>query len=128
MSSFLVLTWLAVMVVGDLRSGRISTAMLWPGIAATLAMSVGHPAVLAAALMTASPYLFAALARACGGGDLKLAFVLGGLVGDVGAALLVVLGAAVIAVVTHLRAHTDAAGRPHAPALVAAALCALGAV
>ncbi|MGC4963677.1 prepilin peptidase [Gordonia sp. DT218] len=126
MSSFLVLIWLAVVAVGDLRTGRIATALVWPGIAATIGMSVGHPGVLAAAVVTATPYLVAVLARACGGGDLKLAFVIGGMVGDVGAGLVVVVLAAMVTLGPHLRAHAGEPGRPHGPALVTAALFTLG--
>ncbi|WAC55301.1 prepilin peptidase [Gordonia sp. SL306] len=126
MSSFLVLIWLVVVAVGDQRTGRIATALVWPGIAATIGMSLGHPGVLAAAVATATPYLVAVLARACGGGDLKLAFVVGGIVGDVGTGLVVVVLAAVVTVLVHLRGPAREPGRPHGPALVTAALCALG--
>ncbi|GAA3715472.1 prepilin peptidase [Gordonia hankookensis] len=126
MSSFLVLIWLVVVAVGDLRTGRIATVLVWPGVAATVGMSIEHPGVLAAALATATPYLLAALARACGGGDLKLAFVVGGMIGDVGTGLMVVVSAAVVTAMAHLRGPARETGRPHGPALVTAALCALG--
>ena len=55
---------------------------------------------------------------------MKLAFAVGGVVADPATGLLVVLLAAVTALVGHGRARSGA-GRPHAPALAGATLCAL---
>lgn len=124
MCTWLVLVWLARIVVGDLATLRIPTALLWPGVAAVVANSLVHPAIAVGAVVGATPYLVAALAGISGGGDVKLAFVLGGLIADPLTGLVMILLASSAGVAAHavLRRRTPL---PHAPALVAAAVCLL---
>ncbi|MFW0794586.1 prepilin peptidase [Gordonia sp. CPCC 205515] len=124
MSLWIVLVWLSRITVGDLHTRRIPTPLLWPGIVATLAMTPIHPAIGLAALTAALPYLAAAFAGLGGGGDVKLAFVLGGLLGDAATGLVMVLLAAVFGVLAHA-ALRRRGPLPHAPALVAATVCLL---
>lgn len=119
-----VLVWLARITVGDLDTRRIPTPLVWPGIAATLAMTPSHPGVGLAAIVAAMPYLLAVVAGLGGGGDVKLAFVLGGLLGGAAIALVMVLFAALVGAFTHAALRHRAA-LPHAPALVAATVCLL---
>ncbi|MGV9711162.1 prepilin peptidase [Gordonia sp. NPDC003424] len=121
---WVVLLWLCRITVGDLRTRRIPTALVWPGIVATVGMATTHPMVGLTATVAAVPYLVAALAGLCGGGDAKLAFVLGGLVADVATALLVVFLASIIGFAAHAGLRTRDA-LPHAPALFGATVCLL---
>ena len=91
-----------------------------------LCSSIVHPVIGYSALVTAFPYLVGALTRMSGGGDLKLAVVIGGLVAEPGLGALTVLMAAIIHLTgrrprDHLRRP-----RPHAPSLVVASAVALG--
>ncbi|MDY6809250.1 MAG: prepilin peptidase [Actinomycetota bacterium] len=124
MCLWIVLMWLSRIAEVDLNTRRIPTSSLWPAIAATLAFTGAQPTVGLAALVTAAPYAVAAAAGLCGGGDVKLAFVLGGLLADVAAGLLVVLLAAVLGLAAHVVTRRRD-GLPHAPALVAATVCVL---
>ncbi|MEE3850460.1 prepilin peptidase [Gordonia sp. LSe1-13] len=124
MASFIICVWLSIIAVHDRRTGRIANGAVWPGVLAPVAMATHDPAVLASAGVAALPYLFAAVAGLGGGGDIKLAFALGGLLADPTLALLVVLTAAILGAAGH--AFTCSRGpRPHAPALVAAGICGL---
>ncbi|MBJ7291196.1 MAG: prepilin peptidase, partial [Williamsia sp.] len=75
-------------------------------------------------LVLAAPYLVATTFGACGGGDLKLAVALGGVVGDPALALLVVAAAALVTLaVIALRGRSPrGAGVAHGPALAVAAV------
>ncbi|MFW0784929.1 prepilin peptidase [Gordonia sp. CPCC 206044] len=122
---FVVPVWLAVIAITDRRTGRIPTALVWPGVAAVAAYAAVHPVVAVAAFVTAMPYLGAALARSCGGGDVKLAFAVGGIVADPGVCLCVVLLAAVLSLITHAVGASVPRARPHGPALIIATICGL---
>lgn len=112
--------WLLVLGEVDRATSRLPTAKLWPGIAAVGACGIsdmlsGHPGVLAAALVSALPYVVAGALGHSGGGDLKLAFVVGGLCADPSTALLVIGLAQAVALVGFT---TDRRRRrPHGPAL-----------
>ncbi|AZG44266.1 prepilin peptidase [Gordonia insulae] len=126
MSECVVLIWLAVIAAVDSRTGRIPTPLVWPGAVAPLVVGVAEPSVALAAVVTACPYAIATLVRLCGGGDVKLAFAIGGLLADPGLGLLVVVFAAVVDVVGRGRREVSSSGgRPHARALVGAAVCGL---
>ncbi|MEE4022944.1 prepilin peptidase [Gordonia sp. PKS22-38] len=124
MSSFIVLVWLSGIAVHDRRTGRIPNSAVWPGVLAPVAMAAHDPAILASAGVAAVPYVVAAVAGLGGGGDIKLAFALGGLLADPAVALLVILLAAILGAAGHALARSRGP-RPHAPALVAAAICGL---
>lgn len=124
MATFIVLIWLATIAECDRRTGRIPTAAVWPGIATPFALIPTDPGVATAAAVAAVPYLLAALLRQSGGGDLKLMFAIGGLVADPALVLVVVLVAAVLGGLDHVTARSRGP-RPHAPALVTAAVCGL---
>lgn len=111
--------WLSAIAVRDARTRRITNTLLWPGVVAVAGMGVTSPAVIAAGLIAASPYLLAWLLRQCGGGDVKLALIVGGLVADWATALLVTLLAAVLSTIAALVARSPSL--PHGPALVGAA-------
>ncbi|RPA19656.1 prepilin peptidase [Gordonia sp. OPL2] len=124
MASWFVLVWAGVIALGDARTGRIPTPLVWPGVAAPILVGVDHPVVVASALVTALPYLVAAVAGRCGGGDVKFAFAGGALVADPAIGPAVVLVAAVVGLAGHLRAGRSGP-RPHGPALVGATVGAL---
>ncbi|MFT4201526.1 prepilin peptidase [Gordonia sp. (in: high G+C Gram-positive bacteria)] len=113
--------WLLTVGEVDRRTGRLPTVMLWPGIAAvTVTGSVGgEHRLLVAAVAACTPYVIAGMIGLVGGGDVKLAFVVGGLTGDPSAALVVVCAAQLIAAVGFARAGGRA--RPHGPALAGSA-------
>ncbi|MCX2965087.1 prepilin peptidase [Gordonia sp. NPDC062954] len=125
MATVLVLCWLATIAERDRRTGRIPVALMWPGLVIPVTLIPTDPTVAAAATLAAVPYLIAALVGHGGGGDIKLAFAIGGLVADPTLALLVVLLAATLGGLDHLWVRSGGP-RPHAPALVAAAVIGLG--
>lgn len=124
MATVLVLCWLATIAERDRRTGRIPVPVMWPGLVIPVAMFPTDPTVAAAATLAATPYLIAALVGHGGGGDIKLAFAIGGLVADPALALLVVFLAATLGGLDHLWARSGGP-RPHGPALVAAAVIGL---
>lgn len=110
--------WLSAIAVRDARTRRITNTLLWPGVVAVAGMGVTSPAVITAGLIAASPYLLAWLLRQCGGGDVKLALVVGGLTADWATAMLVVLLAALLSAIAALVARSSSL--PHGPALAGA--------
>lgn len=116
--------WLSAIAVRDARTRRITNTLLWPGVVAVAGMGVASPAVIVAGLIAASPYLLAWLLRQCGGGDVKLALVVGGLTADWVIAMLVVLLAAILSAIAALVARSSSL--PHGPALVGATAFLLG--
>ena len=120
MSELAILSWLVVVSVGDLRTRRIPNALVWPPIVAVTAMGAAEPPVLLAACAASAPYLHAFRAGTCGGGDVKLAYVCGGLATRWDAALVMVAAAAILALVAALAARRSRHGQPHAPALALA--------
>lgn len=121
----LVAMWLGVIAVTDGRTGRIPTAVVWPGVVAPLATGICDPQVLLASTLTATPYLLGTLSGRCGGGDVKLAFAIGGVLADAGAGLIAIVLAAIFTLIAYARAPRERRRQPHAPALVAAASCLL---
>ncbi|GAA1480677.1 hypothetical protein GCM10009624_11170 [Gordonia sinesedis] len=120
----LVALWLGRIVEADLASRRIPNVLLWPGVGAVAASALAQPHLAAAAAITAAPYLAGWLTRRVGGGDVKLAAVLGGLVGDWRTGLLMVALASAVTLIGHAvtrRAEATA----HAPALAAATVVCL---
>ena len=103
--------WLSAIAVRDVRTRRITNTLLWPGVVAVAGMGVTSPAVIAAGLIAASPYLLAWLLRQCGGGDVKIA--------------LVVLLAALLSAIAALASRSSSL--PHGPALVGATVLLLAA-
>ncbi|MEO9328572.1 A24 family peptidase [Gordonia aurantiaca] len=122
MTELAILLWLAGIAVTDLRTRRIPNPMVWPGVVAVASTGVAEPGVVLAGLVAAAPYLVAFYTRGCGGGDVKLAFVCGGLALCWDAALTMVALAALIALATAVVTRRSGRGDPHAPALVVA-LC-----
>lgn len=122
--TLLVALWLARIAATDLATHRIPNALLWPGIVAVAASSVTQPAIAATALATGAPYLVGWVTRRVGGGDVKLAAVLGGLAGHWSGGLQIVLLAALGTLVLHALTQRRAAA-PHGPALIAAAMVTL---
>ncbi|HNP58887.1 MAG TPA: prepilin peptidase [Gordonia sp. (in: high G+C Gram-positive bacteria)] len=116
----IVAVWLVALGEVDRATSRLPTAQLLPGIAAVGICGVGeslagHSGVLVAALVAALPYVVAGLLGHSGGGDLKLAFVVGGLSADPATALLVVGLAQLVALVGFVTERRRL--RPHGPAL-----------
>ena len=110
--------WLSAIAVRDARTRRITNTLLWPGVVAVAGMGVTSPAVITAGLIAASPYLLAWLLGQCGGGDVNLALVVGGLTADWATAMLVVLLAALLSAIAALVARSSSL--PHGPALAGA--------
>ncbi|MCF8569747.1 A24 family peptidase [Gordonia sp. HY002] len=120
---FVTLVLVAVSVVCaviDARTGRIPNAITLPAIGLVVAVGVVAPSVLIAGLACGAVYLCAFVFRACGGGDVKLAVVVGGAVGIPAAALLTVVLAAVLSLA--VSAVTRRRVTAHGPALVGAAV------
>ncbi len=122
-----VVVWLLALGDTDRRTSRLPTSMMWPGLAAVLVQgaadaAAGRPGMLAAALAGTAPYLVAHLLGQVGGGDVKLAFVVGGLLGDPLVAVVAVGMAQVVGLAGWCADRRRR--RPHGPALtgVAAAL------
>lgn len=117
MATLAILLWLAAIAHSDLRSLRIPNVLVWPGVCAVVVLGGAHPPVLLAALVAAAPYALCRMARWCGGGDVKLALVCGGLLAGWDAALMLVLCAAVgnAALFALLRGRS---ALPHGPVLV----------
>ncbi len=120
-------SWLTGLAIIDRDTARLPNRWVVPGIVAVGAASTINPGAGAAAVLAALPYLLGFLGGQCGAGDVKLAFVVGGLVGGFLPALATVLIAQLIALVTgiwmHRRRH-----QPHGPALCAATVVVLGTV
>ena len=122
--SFAVVSWLIVLCVHDLRTHVLPNRLTLPAGFAAIAMGVGDMHVGCSIVVLAAPYLVAATLGACGGGDLKLAVALGGVVADPALALLVVAVAALVTLAAiALRGHPPpGAGVAHGPALAVAAV------
>ncbi|MGC4932436.1 A24 family peptidase [Gordonia sp. DT30] len=112
--------WLAVIAETDRRTGRIPNALLWPGVLGVGVAGCAHPEVLFAAAAGSVGYLVAFVCGRCGGADVKLGFVLGGLLAHPMSALVMVVLAQVGLLVVHRRAGPRR--RPHGPTLVTAAV------
>ncbi|MGW5522330.1 prepilin peptidase [Gordonia sp. NPDC003950] len=117
-----ILAWLAVIAGFDHRHSRIPNIAIVPGVAAVIIAGGIHPVVLAAASAGSLAYLLGFLAGACGAGDVKLAFVLGGVLGDPVSALVMVLIAQVITLAEFVLGRGGRVRRPHGPALAGAFL------
>ncbi|MGV9671077.1 prepilin peptidase [Gordonia sp. NPDC003504] len=117
-----ILAWLAVIAGFDHRHSRIPNIAIVPGVAAVIIAGGIHPVVLAAASAGSLAYLLGFLAGACGAGDAKLAFVLGGVLGDPVSALVMVLIAQVITLAEFVLGRGGRVRRPHGPALAGAFL------
>ena len=122
--SFAVVSWLIVLCVHDLRARVLPNRFTMPAGVAAVAMGLADPHIGLSIVLLAGPYLVASALGACGGGDLKLAIGLGGVVADPALALLVVGTAAVATLV--IAAMRDPAARrtgvAHGPALAGAAV------
>ncbi|MCM3893930.1 MULTISPECIES: prepilin peptidase [Gordonia] len=111
----LVALWLAALADIDRRTSRLPTVLLWPGCVAVGVSSCVRPCIALAAVAAAGPYLVGWLTGLCGGGDVKLAFALGGTLADPASALLMVLFAQVLGLLMRR-------GRqrwPHGPPMIA---------
>ncbi|QTI67018.1 prepilin peptidase [Gordonia polyisoprenivorans] len=122
-AALVVMIWLAVIAECDRRTARIPNRLLVPGVLAVLVGGLTVPHVLIAALAGSGPYLLAFARRWCGGADVKLGFVLGGLLAHPLAALLMVALAQVGVLIGHRRAGP--VRRPHGPTLILAAVLVL---
>ena len=120
-SGIVVALWLLALAGCDTRTSRLPNPWLVPPLVAVAASGIGQPSVLIAAVAAAAPYVVGFVAGQTGGGDVKLAFVLGGTCIDVVSALAVVLLAQLITVTLHVSSPTSRAS-PHAPALTCAAV------
>ncbi|WP_228461521.1 prepilin peptidase [Gordonia spumicola] len=112
-----VLVWCAV---SDARTGRIPNTVTLPAIGVVAVLATLEPAVAWGAAVCAAPYLIAFARRLCGGADVKLAVVCGGVLADPASAAAVVVGSAVITgCVLAVRRRTVVV---HGPALVSTTL------
>ncbi|WP_328857859.1 A24 family peptidase [Williamsia herbipolensis] len=124
--------WLMVLTGHDLRSRTLPNRLTVPAVIAATAAATCHGGVALSVLALSVPYLLTCLAGGCGGGDVKLAAALGGLVADPGRSLVVVVAASLLSlaaagvIAVRGRGSDGRAPRPHGPALVAAALIAGG--
>ncbi|MCK8612416.1 A24 family peptidase [Gordonia sp. C13] len=118
-----ILFWLLAIAVTDARTRRIPNAMVWPGLGAVAAVAIAQPAVGLAAAVAAAPYLLTFTVGWCGGGDVKLAFVCGGLALRWDTAVAMVACASLVSLVIALMdvgRRAPRRGHAHAPALVGA--------
>ncbi|MCH5643540.1 MULTISPECIES: A24 family peptidase [unclassified Gordonia (in: high G+C Gram-positive bacteria)] len=125
MASWAVLIWLVSIGEHDRRTRRIPNVLVWPGICAVSATAVVHPQVGVAAAVALTPYLWCHRAGWCGGGDVKLALVCGGLAAHWDAALVLVAVAALTNAGAFALRRGGAAGA-HGPFLVAATIVIAG--
>ncbi len=119
-----VVFWLIVLCVHDLRGHVLPNRLTVPAGIASIAMGCTDPQVALSIVVLCVPYLVSVFAGACGGGDLKLAVGVGGLMADPALAMMVALGAAVATLATGLLrgGTTRRTGVAHGPALAAAAI------
>ena len=106
--------WLAALAEIDRHTYRLPTALLWPGCVAVGLSASTHASVGLAAVAATGPYLVGWLCGLCGGGDVKLAFVLGGMLADPAAALVMVVAAQALGLLTRGRRRRW----PHGPAMI----------
>lgn len=111
----IVASWFVAVGESDRRTGLLRTVVLWPGIMAVVAGAVPAPMVLVSALAAALPYLLAHGLGHTGGGDVKLAFLVGGMLGDPMSALAGVGLAQTVSLVGFLGDRRRR--RPHGPSL-----------
>jgi leader peptidase (prepilin peptidase)/N-methyltransferase len=125
---------LLVVFFTDLERGLIPNAVTYPGIVAGVAFAAWSGSVLSSlAAAAASGGLFLVIAivsrGGMGGGDIKLAAMIGAFLGAAGAAVAifvgVALGAAAGAVLMALRLRTRKQTMPFGPALAAGAMIAM---
>ncbi|WP_238422297.1 A24 family peptidase [Gordonia sp. 'Campus'] len=129
MTELSILVWLIAVADTDARTLRIPNRLVWPGIWAVAVVGVVHPEPAVAAVVAAAPYALCFGRRWCGGGDVKLAAVCGGLTLRWDAALLMVAVAASLSLgISAYRAVTrrDTAAHAHGPVLVAATVVVAG--
>ncbi len=134
----LVVGWAGALSIFDITTRRLPNALTLGGSVIVLASAVGVgrgvPALLGGVALCAV-YLIVHLAnpRALGGGDVKLAFALGGLTGALGppvwviaavGAPLLTAAAGVVALGLRLAGRNSAATLPHGPSMCAASLLA----
>lgn len=120
----LVVCWLIVVAAIDQRTMRLPNTWLLPAAVAVAAAATAQPAVLGAALVATLPYLGAYSVGHCGAGDVKLAFVVGGLAGGPAAATMAVVAAQLIVVSMAWRRGIGGP-RAHGPPLCVATLMVL---
>lgn len=114
--SCVVVLWLTALAEIDRRSCRLPTVLLWPGLAAVGVSAGVRLSVALAAVAAASPYLVGWMRGLCGGGDVKLALVLGGMLADPATALVMVLAAQVLGLLNRRGRHRW----PHGPPMIVA--------
>lgn len=114
--------YLLLLAVLDQRTGRLPNRWLAPLLVVAVAAVCADPVAGLAAAAAAIPYTAGFLAHRCGGGDVKLAAGCGAVLGAPASALLAVLVAALLTLVTCLLVRRSAV--PHGPALVVATLTA----
>lgn len=104
----------------DARTGSIPNTLTGPGLLLVVTAGVIEPLMLVAGGLCVAVYGAAFVLKSCGGGDVKLAGVVGGAIGSPAAALVaVVVAACVSLVVAALRRRRCTV---HGPALVGAAV------
>ncbi|MGJ0121323.1 prepilin peptidase [Williamsia sp. MIQD14] len=120
--------WLLVLTGHDLRSRTLPNRLTVPAVIAALAAAACDGGVALSVVALSVPYVVTCLAGGCGGGDVKLAAALGGLVTDPARSLVVVVVASTLSLgaagVIALRCRGSGNGVPqaHGPALVVAAV------
>ncbi|GAB18244.1 hypothetical protein GOEFS_050_00220 [Gordonia effusa NBRC 100432] len=122
--------WLLALAGVDARTMRLPNRWTLPALVAVSAAGIGDvtggdPTTLIAACVAMSPYLTTFGLGHCGAGDVKLAYVLGGIVGDPLTALVLVLLAQVAMIIGPSRCR-DSRWVPHGPALVGATILVAG--
>ncbi|MFW0790469.1 prepilin peptidase [Gordonia sp. CPCC 205333] len=122
--------WLLALAGVDARTAQLPNRWTVPALVAVLMSGLGglvcgDPAVVVAATVTAMPYLLAFVAGQCGAGDVKCAYVLGGLSGDLVTGLAVVVLAQLNVIIWQTRSRIPHR-LPHGPMMTCAAVIVLG--
>lgn len=128
-AGWILIGWLIVLAIIDARTGRLPNRLVLPALTAALVVGVVIPAAGISGLIAAAPYLVGFRLRQVGGGDVKLAFVIGAALADPIVVLLVVLAAQLLwligVLIAAVVARDRSRSRPHGPALALAATVAL---
>lgn len=122
MTLFCIAVWLGRITATDLRHRRIPDVLVLPGVVGVAVSAAASPVVGASAVVAALPYLIGFVGRQIGGGDVKLALVVGGLLADCWSAVLVVCVAAIMSLIAGVASAPSHGHRAtaHAPAMVVA--------
>jgi len=119
--------WFVALAGADVRTRRLPNSVVLPGVLGAVAAAMSSPVAGGGLLLAGGIYLVAFWFGGCGGGDVKLAVVIGAMAGSPTTAVAVVLLAQVLTLGQVLICRAGGSrsrDAPHGPALCAsAALC-----